>query len=80
MERQQETERRSRKVDRKRREIATRIADLQAQLADEEMLSQRAVFRDNQFAADRVAMATSRQVADVRVGRQSPAKGKRTEN
>lgn len=79
LERQQETKRRSREVERKRSEIAARIADLQAQLADEEMLSEQAVLRDNQFAADRVAMATSRQVEDVRFGRQSPAKGKRTE-
>jgi circadian clock protein KaiC len=72
IERQQETQRRSREVERKRREIAARIADLQAQLADEEMLSQQAVLRDNQFAADRVAMATSRQAQTF------PASGKRT--
>ena len=71
IERQQDTERRSREVERRRREIAARIADLQAQLADEEMLSHQGVLRDNQFAADRVAMATSRQVAEVRF-----AKGK----
>ena len=70
IERQQEIERRSREVERKRREIAARIADLQAQLADGELLSQQAVLRDNQFAADRVAMATSRQVQIC----QSPAK------
>src|SRR5215212_933069 len=80
IERQQDTERRSREVERRRREIAARIADLQAQLADEEMLSQQSVLRDNQFAADRVAMATSRQVAEARFGRQSAAKGKRTES
>jgi circadian clock protein KaiC len=80
IERQQDTERRSREVERRRREIAARIADLQAQLADEEVLSQQAVLRDNQLAGDRVAMATSRQVAEVRFGLQSPAKGKRTES
>jgi circadian clock protein KaiC len=78
IERQQDIERRSREVERKRREIEARIADLRAQLADEESLSQQAVLRDNQFAADRVAMATSRQVQSS--GRQSPAKaGRRTE-
>jgi circadian clock protein KaiC len=62
IERQQEIERRSRDVERKRREIAAQIENLQAQLANEELLSQQAVLRDDQFAADRVAMATSRQV------------------
>jgi circadian clock protein KaiC len=62
IERQQEIERRSRDVERKRREIAAQIENLQAQLANEELLSQQAVLRDDKFAADRVAMATSRQV------------------
>jgi circadian clock protein KaiC len=80
IERQQEIERRSREVERKRRDIEARIADLRAQLADEELLGQQAVLRDNQFAADRVAMATSRQVQTSGFGRQSPAKaGRRTE-
>ena len=48
-------------MERKRREINEQIADLQAQLANEELLSQQAVMRDDQFAADRVAIATSRQ-------------------
>jgi circadian clock protein KaiC len=61
LERQQEIERRSREVERKRREITEQIADLQAQLANEELLSQQAVMRDDQFAADRVAIATNRQ-------------------
>ena len=78
IERQQDIERRSREVERKRREIEAQIADLRAQLADEELLGQQAVLRDNQFAADRVAMATSRQVQTS--NRQSPAKaGRRTE-
>jgi len=80
IERQQDIERRSREVERKRREIEARIADLRAQLADEESLSQQAVLRDNQFAADRVAMANSRQVKTSVFGRQSLAKaGRRTE-
>jgi circadian clock protein KaiC len=80
IERQQDIERRSREVERKRREIEARIADLRAQLADEELLGQQAVLRDNQFAADRVAMAKSRQVQTSGFGRQSPAKaGRRTE-
>ena len=62
LERQQEIKSRSREIERKRREIAAKIADLQAQLANEESLSQQAVMRDDQFAADRLAMATTRQV------------------
>jgi circadian clock protein KaiC len=80
IERQQEIEQRSLEVERKRREIETRIADLRAQLADEELLSQQTVLRDNQFAADRVAMAKSRQVQTSGFGRHSPTKaGGRTE-
>jgi circadian clock protein KaiC len=72
IERQQEIERRSREVERKRREIAAHIADLQAQLANEELLSQQAVMRDDQFAADRIAMATSRQVKRSAAAVKSP--------
>ena len=61
LERQREIARRSREVERKRREIGAQIADLQSQLANEELLSEQVAMRDDQFAADRVAMATSRQ-------------------
>jgi circadian clock protein KaiC len=61
LQRQQEIERRSRAVERKRREINEQIADLQAQLANEELLSQQAVMRDDQLATDRLAIATRRQ-------------------
>jgi circadian clock protein KaiC len=61
LQRQQEIERRSRAVERKRREINEQIADLQAQLANEELLSEQAVMRDDQLAADRLAIAMRRQ-------------------
>ena len=53
-------------MERKRREIDAQIADLQAQLANEELLSQQAVMRDDQFAADRVSHGNEPPSADVR--------------
>src|SRR5437764_15174182 len=59
--RQQEVSRRSREADRRRREITAQIAVLQAQLEDDEILSRQAIERDDQLAADRLAMASARQ-------------------
>jgi circadian clock protein KaiC len=71
--RQQEIERRSSEVQRKRREITGQIADLQAQLASDELLREQVVEFDDQFAVDRIAMASSRQAhtpnSDVRSAR-----------
>jgi circadian clock protein KaiC len=62
--RDQEIERRSREVERRRREITVQIEELKAQLADEEgemaLLNREGSAREDQLAADRVAMATSR--------------------
>jgi hypothetical protein len=51
---------RSREADRRRREITTQIAVLQAQLEDDETLSRQAIEREDQLAADRLAMASNR--------------------
>jgi circadian clock protein KaiC len=63
--REQEMERRSRELKRKRREIAAQIEILQAQLAGEEaesaLLNREGAAREDQLAADRVAMSESRQ-------------------
>jgi circadian clock protein KaiC len=67
--RAQDMERRSRELERKRRDITAQIEILQLQLAseaDEEALLQReGVARDNQLTADRVAMGTSRKVTQM---------------
>jgi len=58
-------ERRSRELERKRREIAAQIEILQAQLVSEEgeagLLNREDGAREDQLAADRVAMGVSRQ-------------------
>jgi circadian clock protein KaiC len=57
-------ERRTRELERKRRETAAQIEILQAQLANEEaeveLLNREGVAREDQLAVDRVAMAVSR--------------------
>jgi circadian clock protein KaiC len=58
--RQQETSRRSREADRRRREISTHAA-LQAQLEEDEILSRQAIESEDRLAADRLAMASTRQ-------------------
>ena len=63
--RQQEVSRRSREADRRRREITAQIAVLQAQLEDDEILSRQAIERDDQLAADRLAMASARQATPL---------------
>jgi circadian clock protein KaiC len=60
--RQQEINRRSREVERKRRDITAQIAALQAQLEDEELLNRQEIERQDQLAADRLAMGSSRHV------------------
>ena len=59
--RQQEISRRSREADRRRREITAQIAVLQAQLEEDEILGRQAIEREDQVAADRLAMASTRQ-------------------
>src|SRR3984957_5852808 len=63
--RQQEMERRSRGVERKRREIAAQIEILKAQLASEDaeadLLDREGVAREDQLGVDRVAMGVNRQ-------------------
>ncbi len=63
--REQEMERRNRELERKQREIAAQIEILQAQLASEEaevaLLNREGVAREDQLAADEVAMGASRQ-------------------
>jgi circadian clock protein KaiC len=59
--RQQEMSRRSREADRRRREISTQIAVLQAQLEEDEVLSRQAIESEDRLAADRLAMASTRQ-------------------
>ncbi|HEU5016628.1 MAG TPA: circadian clock protein KaiC [Pseudolabrys sp.] len=63
--REQEMERRSRELERKRREIGAQIDILQAQLANEEaevdLLTSESAAREDQLAADRVAMGVNRQ-------------------
>jgi circadian clock protein KaiC len=65
--REQEIQRRSRNLERKRREITAQIEILQAQLASEmaedTLLNSEGVLRQDQLADDRAAMAGSRQVA-----------------
>jgi circadian clock protein KaiC len=61
----QEMKRRSRELERKRRETAAQIEILQAQLASEEaevdLLNREGIAREDQLATDRVAMGVSRQ-------------------
>ena len=63
--RERDMARRSRELERKRREIAAQIEILQAQLAREEaeevLLNREGASREDQLAADRVAMGVSRQ-------------------
>jgi circadian clock protein KaiC len=63
--REQDMERRSRELERKRRETAAQIEILQAQLASEEgevdLLNCEGVAREDQMAANRVAIGVSRQ-------------------
>ena len=63
--REQDMARRSRELERKRREIAAQIEILQAQLAREDaeevLLNREGASREDQLAADRVAMGVSRQ-------------------
>jgi circadian clock protein KaiC len=63
--REQEIEQRSRVLERKRREIAAQIEILQAQLSSDvgeaALLNREGVAREDQLAADRVAMGASRQ-------------------
>jgi circadian clock protein KaiC len=63
--REQEMERRTRDLERKRREIAAQIELLQAQLASEEaevdLINREGAAREDQLASDRVAMGVSRQ-------------------
>lgn len=65
--REQEMQRRSRDLARKRREITAQIEILQAQLASEEdeetLLNREGTLREDQLTADRTAMARSRLVA-----------------
>jgi circadian clock protein KaiC len=60
----QEIERRTREFERRRRQIEAEVEELQAQLASEkaeiEHLVSEELDRDNQIAADRLAMARSR--------------------
>jgi circadian clock protein KaiC len=62
--REQEIERRTRELERRRREIAAQIEMLQAQLVTDEaevaLINREGVAREDQLAADRVAMAMSR--------------------
>jgi circadian clock protein KaiC len=75
--REQELKTRSRELDRKRREIATQIEILQAQLASEEaearLLNLEGIARVDQLAADCVAMGVSRQTG-ARSGKPGPDK------
>ena len=63
----QDIERRSRDLERRRRETAAQIEILQAQLASDEaevaLLNRESAVREDQLAADRVAMGVSRQTA-----------------
>jgi circadian clock protein KaiC len=63
--REQEMERRSRKLERKRREITAQIEILQAQLAGQEaevtLLNREGIAREDQLAIDREIMGVSRQ-------------------
>ena len=60
--RRQEQDRRSRELDRQRREIAAQIDNLQARLEENEILIRQNIEREDQFAADRNALASSRRV------------------
>jgi circadian clock protein KaiC len=63
--RQQDIERQSRELERRRREIAAQIEILEAQLASEQaeinLLGREGTAREDQLAAERVAMGVSRQ-------------------
>jgi len=65
--REQEMQRRSRNLERKRREISAQIEVLQAQLArevdEDALLNREDVVREDQLATDRAAIAKSRHVA-----------------
>jgi circadian clock protein KaiC len=75
--RQQELSRRSRDADRRRREISTQIAALQAQLEEDEILSRQAIESEDQRAADRLAMASTRQaIPSVKSTAKLSSKGK----
>jgi circadian clock protein KaiC len=81
--RAQEMERRSRELERKRREITAQIEILQVQLAseadEEALLSREGVAREDQLTADRVAMGTSRHVAQTPTGSAAAKPKKRSE-
>jgi circadian clock protein KaiC len=75
--RQQEISRRSREADRRRLEISTQIAALQAQLEEDEILSRQAIESEDQLAADRLAMASTRQpTPSAKSTAKLPSKGK----
>jgi circadian clock protein KaiC len=75
--RQQELSRRSRDADRRRREISTQIAALQAQLEEDEILSRQAIESEDQLAADRLTMASTRQaIPSVKSTAKLSSKGK----
>jgi circadian clock protein KaiC len=73
--REQDLQRRSRDLERKRREIAAQIEILQAQLASEvsevQLLNREGAAREDQLAADRVAMGVSRR-AEARSDKPQP--------
>jgi circadian clock protein KaiC len=73
--REQNMERRSRELERRRREVAAQIDILQAQLANEEaeadLLNREGSSREDQLAADRVVMAGSR-LTGAKPGRPVP--------
>ena len=66
LEHRQEIERRTREFERRRRQIEAEVEELQARLASEkaeiDYLASEELDRDNQIAADRLAMARSRRV------------------
>jgi len=78
--RAQDMERRTRELERKRREIAAQIEILQAQLAseadEETLLNREGVAREDQLAADRVAMGTSRQITETQSESATPTASK----
>jgi circadian clock protein KaiC len=81
--REQDMDRRSRELERKRRETAAQIEILQAQLANEEaeveLLNREGTAREDRMAADRVAMGVSRQIgATSKKPAQKPARKSKT--
>jgi circadian clock protein KaiC len=75
--RQQERAKRSREADRRRREITAQIAVLQAQLEEDEILNRQAIEREDQLAADRLVMASTRQATESAKSMAKPSnKGK----